>query len=137
MLKFLPLKYLSRLEIIYLLLYTNALCQYAGFKYENAHLALHHFTGFKWMNELPWYKYINTDVVYSYCIYYDITILIFFQEEVYDHTSQFLIPQVIAGYNGTVFAYGATGKSEVGIIVDELPNYVSRQIIKRSRKMLT
>ena len=32
------------------------------------------------------------------------------QEEVYEHTSKFLIPQVIAGYNGTVFAYGATGR---------------------------
>ena len=32
------------------------------------------------------------------------------QESVYKATTKFLIPNVITGYNATVFAYGATGE---------------------------
>ena len=35
--------------------------------------------------------------------------LCYFQKEVYDKTCRVLIPDVINGYNATVFAYGATG----------------------------
>ena len=34
-----------------------------------------------------------------------------FQEEVYERTSRILMQNVMNGYNATVFAYGATGKT--------------------------
>ena len=37
-------------------------------------------------------------------------ILFEFQKEVYEKTTKFLIPNVVNGYNATVFAYGATGE---------------------------
>lgn len=39
------------------------------------------------------------------------------QEAVYEATTHALVRDVLSGYNATVFAYGATGSGETGILI--------------------
>ncbi|ESP03922.1 hypothetical protein LOTGIDRAFT_110046, partial [Lottia gigantea] len=52
------------------------------------------------------------------------------QEDVYEATTKFLIPNVITGYNATVFAYGATGAGKTHTMVgkDDSPGIMVRAL---------
>ncbi|CDJ40136.1 kinesin motor domain-containing protein, putative [Eimeria tenella] len=52
------------------------------------------------------------------------------QDEVYRHSAKQIIPNVVAGINGTVFAYGATGAGKTYTMQgsSEQPGIISRAI---------
>lgn len=58
------------------------------------------------------------------------------QEEVYEKTTKKLVESVVDGYNGTVFAYGATGNVMIySLIFIYINNYALIRLIKKQRSV--
>ncbi|GBO28866.1 Kinesin-like protein KIF19 [Araneus ventricosus] len=56
--------------------------------------------------------------------------ILYISEEVYEKTTKNLVENVVDGYNGTVFAYGATGsgKTHTMVGVDDEPGIMVRAL---------
>ena len=56
-------------------------------------------------------KWILNVMVSTYRLSCISFLFVYFQKDVYEASTKFLIDNVVTGYNATVFAYGATGNN--------------------------